>query len=192
MKSIIAFLVHRQLKLFQLTFQCSELFYFIMKILHFIFCWSQLRSSKLRWLSFPTAPVLRMYRLQESDRRGGIPNVLPSEEVVSRMAFTQQCHVGTKWRLLYGRRIWQLHHHHTGSSYWLPLWRAEKWQKNGESSKPMHFCWHRMEFCTLTNHFSLLSFQPEGGDISTLRNSVGFLASDVGCLIWDKAITIHW
>ena len=127
-----------------------------MKTLHFKFCWSQPRSSKLGWLFFPTGPVLRMYHIQESDRRGGLPNVLPSEEIVSRMAFTQQCHVGTKWRLLYGRRIWQLHHHHTGSSYWLPLWRAEKWQKNGESSEPMHFCSGRMEFCTLTNSHSPL------------------------------------
>jgi len=120
-----------------------------MKILHFKFCWSQSRSSKLGWLSFPTAPVLRMYHLQESDRWGGLPHVLPSEEVVSRMAFTQQYHVGPKRRLLYRCCIWQLHHHHTGSSYWLPLWRAKKWQKNGESSEPVHFCSGRMEFCTL-------------------------------------------
>jgi len=104
------------------------------------------------------------------------------------MAFTQQCHLGTKWRLLYRRRIWQLHYHHSGSSYWLPLWRAEKWQKNGELSEPMHFCSGRMEFCTLTNHFSLPPFQPEGGDKSTLQNSIDYLASDVRRLTYESRI----
>lgn len=100
--------------------------------------WNWLWGSRFRRPLLPTAPMLHMCYLQEADRWRGLPHLLSSEEIVSRVAFTQQCHMGTKWRLLYRRCTWQLYHHNIGSSYWLPLWRAPKWQKNGESMCPLN------------------------------------------------------
>jgi hypothetical protein len=72
------------------------------------------------------------------------------------------------------------------------VWRAEQWQKNGESSEPMHFFSGRMEFCTLTNHFSLpfsnLKVETNQPSETPLAICLRCWTSDV----WVKVITIHW
>ena len=77
--------------------------------------------------------------IHDSDRLWIKAGILSSWEVKSRMAITQQCHLGRKWFHIHTCCLRKLCDHYNWTADWIFMWWIQTWQEDGKSGISQYY-----------------------------------------------------